>query len=136
MATVIPVPTLSTQGFVRDLSGKLDTLLAHFFLSDYNETQLYPGAVTSLPELIQRCGGDAVQAVPLIKDALQAYLGPYYPSLQLDVSPRTPLDIDPSIKVELLITIAIRDGDSIGSFKRLVLAEDSKLSSIIKLNNG
>lgn len=135
MATVIPVPTMSTQGFVTDLSGKLDFLLAHFFLADYNQTQLYPGRVTSLPELIQRCGGDASQAITLIQRALQDYLGAYYPSVQIDVAPSSPLDVDPSIRVELIIQIAINDGDSVGSFKRLLQATDSKMSKIIKLNN-
>lgn len=133
---VIPVPTLSTQGWVTDLSGKLDMLLSHFFLSDFNQTQLYPGMVTSLPEIIQRCGGQATQARDLIQKALTAYFTRYYPSVQVDVSPTTDQDTDPSLSVELLIQIAINDGDQVGTFARLVKSKDSKLSEIMKLNNG
>lgn len=136
MATIIPVPTMSTQGWVTDLSGKLDFLLAHFFLADYNQTYLYPGKVTSLPEIIERCGGDAVQARQLLQDSLTTYLGRYYESLSVEVQPTTDQDVDMAIAVDLHLNIGINDGDQVGRFERLVQSKNSKLSQIIKLNNG
>lgn len=136
MATVIPVPTLSTEGFVTDLSGKLDFLLSHFFLSENNQTHLYHRSVISLPEIIQRAGGDASRTIEILQQALSSYMSAYYPAADVQVSSRTDLETDPSIKVELHIRIDIRENNAIGSFDRLVLAENSKFSSIIALNNG
>ena len=114
MATVTPVPTLSTQGWVTDLGGKIDMLLAHFFLSDYNQTYLYPGRVTSLPELVQRCGGDARELVVLLRRALMDYLTRYYPSVTVEASIPSE-DVDPSSRVELTLRISINDGDQVGA---------------------
>lgn len=136
MATIIPVPTMSTQGWVTDLSGKLDFLLAHFFLSDYNQTQLYPTKVTSLPEIIERVGGDATQVRQLLESSLNTYLGRYYPSISVVVTPMTDQDVDMSIAVNLHLNIGVNDGDQVGRFERLVKTENSKMSQIIKLNNG
>ena len=137
MANIIPVPTMSTQGFVTDLAGKLDYLLAHFFLSDYNQTQLYPGGVLSFHELVQRCGGDAEQLMELIQRGVSSYLGNYYDSVQVDVTPAIPLDQDPSVRVEIIMSIALRDANGgVGAYTRKLIAQDSKLSQIVKLSNG
>jgi len=136
MATIIPVPSMSTQGFVTDLSGKLDLLLAHFFLADYNQTQLYPGRVISLPEIIERCGGDATQAPRLLERALMDYLGRYYRSVTVTCTPSTDQTVDFSVSVDLLLNIGINDGDQVGRFERLVQSRNSKMNAIIKLNNG
>lgn len=137
MATnIIPAPTMSLQGFVTDLAGKLDNLLADFFTSDFNQTQLYPGTVVSFYELVQRVGGDAQKLIPLLQQAITTFLTPYYRTVQVEVQAQTPLDLDPSIRVELIMSIALSDvSGGVGAYQRLLVADDSKMSQIIKLNN-
>lgn len=136
MATIVPVPTMSTQGFVTDLAGKLDFLLAHFFLSDYNQTQIYPGSIQSFHELVQRVGGDVEKLMPLLQRAVTTYLTPYYQTVQVEVTSKTPLDLDPALRIEMFMDIALSDvNGGVGAYKRLLVADDSKMSQIIKINN-
>ncbi len=130
-----PVPTMSTQGFVSDQAGKLDSLLSHFFLADYNQTFLYRGQVLSLPEIIQKAGGQAELVIPDLKSRLINYLGKYYNDCTVEVKPTTNLTTDAASKVELLLVIGVRDRGAMATYARLLQSSNSKLDKIIKLNN-
>lgn len=73
-----PVPTLSTKGWVGDFTEKVDFLLAHFFLCDYNQTYFYPDNVTSLVRIIEKRGSFIEGAVSDINDLLSKYLRRYF----------------------------------------------------------
>jgi hypothetical protein len=131
----IPVPTLSTQGWVTDQAGKLDFLLSHFFLADFNQTFLYVGQVVSLPEIIQKSGGDAAAVIPELQRKLKAYLLKYYSNVELEVSSKTDLNTDPTSKIELMLILTLGDNGVFSSYNRLLQSKDSRLNQIIKLNN-
>lgn len=137
MATsVIPVPTLSTQGWVRDPVGKFDFLLAHFFLSDYNQTFLYRGHVTSLPRIIEKHGSDMAAVINDLRTSLSAYMASYYDAVEVEVTPATPLDIDPRSKIELTLSIGVSDKGTHAIYGRLLQGDNAKIDQIVKLNNG
>lgn len=131
-----PVPTLSMQGWVTDPAGKLDFALSHFFLSEANQTNLYPGHVYSFPQLVQQCGGEASQLISLLQDALQNYLKSYYSYAQVEVTPDTDLNIDPALRVSVTAKITIGDNGSFGTYNRFFKTENSKLVQWVRLNNG
>lgn len=132
---IIPVPTLSTQGFVYDQAGKIDYLLSHFFLSDYNQTYLYPGTVSSLPEIIQKNGGEVNGVIHDLTRKLKDYLGRYYDSIDLDIYSPNNNDADVSTKAELVISLSVVDGNKSTEFTRLLRTTNSKMSEIIRINN-
>lgn len=144
----IPVPTMSTEGWVRDSQSKLDFLLAHFFAADYNQTYLYvtkAGApdeskkidqVSSMSRIIQLHSGNARGVIADLRTYLERYLNRYYLRVTLDVSALTDLDLDPRDQIDVLIRVEVTDVGGIYSFQRSVSTVQSKLQKIINLNNG
>lgn len=132
---VTPVPTLSTYGFVRDQASKIDYLLSHFFLSDYNQTYLYPGNVTSLPEIIQKHGGEVAGVISELNRRLRDYLLRYYIDVDLEIRMADNSDADLSTKAELIISVNVMDEGINSQFIRLLRSSDSRLSEIVKYNN-
>lgn len=135
-SSVIPVPSLSTRGWVSEPAAKIDLLLAHFFVADFNQTYLYPGRVISLPRLLQKNGSDIEGLMSDMKDSLFNYISRYYESVDIEVTSATDLDVDPKVAIELVITITVVENAVGVSYARLMKAVDGKLDKIIVLNNG
>lgn len=134
MSASIPAPTLSTQGWVRDPSEKLDSLLAWFFLSEQNQSQLYSNEITSLPKIIQQHNNDANKIATTIKEELSTYLGEYFEGVEVNMG----VTQNPSnaSKIDLTLAIGITDNEISANYKRLLKIENSKMQEIAKINNG
>lgn len=133
---IIPVPTLSTLGWVSDSVTKFDRLLSHFFLADYNQTYLYRGFVTSLTRIIQKNGSNTVGLLRELESSLQSYLMAYYVRVEVTARLASSEAENPSSKVEVVLTIGIGEGSTQSVYSRLLQSSDSKLDKIIELNNG
>ncbi len=128
---ITPVPTLSTLGYITDAVKKFDFLLSHFFLSDYNQTYLYKGHVTSLTRIIENSGNHIESTILGLTNGLKDYLKRYY--LDADVKVTTP-DTEVS-NIELTISITVTEAGSSYTFMRLLEAVDGKMQKIVKINN-
>lgn len=129
----IPVPTMSTQGWVTDPSSKIDMLLSHFFEADYNQTQLYPNTVSSIARIIQESDNDVDVAAFSIKEKLTSYLANYYDSVEVTTTVKSIDDSSAKMKIEIDIAI-IYKGSRYG-YTRLLQTDGSRLDQITKLNN-
>jgi hypothetical protein len=134
MASIIPVPTLSTKGYVKDPVAKIDFLLSHFFLADYNQSYLYTSNVISLPEIMQKNGGSVDATIPDMERKLRTYLTPYYANLDISVTNLS--DPDLGGKAELLIKLVVDDTGTQSSFERGINFKDSIFQKIVTINNG
>lgn len=103
------VPTLSEDAWVSDAKQKADYLMAHFFLSDYSQTQLYVGKVSSLPWVIQSTQGNMMQTVLQLQQTLETYFGRYFDNVVVDVVDQTPTD---SSSAEIVLYIAFTDPET------------------------
>lgn len=131
--TIIPVPTLSTQGLVYDPANKFDSLMAHIFAADANETVLYKGHIFSLSQAIQSGGGDAIRVENALREHFHAYLSRYYDQVTVQI---TVSEIDnSSSRLDFSIYIEITDGLSITRYSRLIKTVNKKLQQILDLNN-
>jgi hypothetical protein len=135
MSNKVPVPCLGTQGWVLDPSTKMDLLLSHFFLADYNQTQLYPGTVISLPRIMQKTGGEVVNAMALIKDNLKKYLINYYDDVNIDIKTLTDINLDPRSRLDVELSIQVIEKEANLGYTRLLKTNDSRMSEIVKINN-
>ena len=135
MATIKPVPSLGTQGWVTDDTNIMDLLLSHFFLSDYNQTQLYPGNVISLPEIIQKNSNQIDGIINELKNKLTNYLNRYYDDVEVNLEGDPDINTSPDIKFDLRISIVVKSNNGVDSYTNLIQTENSKLINIIKLNN-
>ena len=134
--STIPVPTLSTLGFIYDSTNKFDTLLSHAFVADYNQTYLYPNNVTSLPKLIEAAGNNLTNLETSIKGGLYDYFNRYYSTVDLSVSilPDPSNPEGPNVTFQLTISF-VENGVPV-TLNRSTITSLATLSNIIRMNNG
>lgn len=132
MATA--VPTLSTEGWVKDVTGMADRLMSYFLVSDYSQTAFYPGQVSSLPYLIQQHGSDAFSLKQRTRDTLHEFLRRYFDNVDLEVVTDIPAPDDPN-RINLTIRATVTLDSKSYSLGRLINVNNNLIQRIIDLNN-
>lgn len=128
------VPTLSTDGWVETPIIKADRLFAHFFVSEYSQTFLYKGNVTSFPYIIQNNKEDPSGTASAVKISLTNYFNRYYENC--DVAVDWKMAPEDTARVELEIYVELLDSDGVKfSLGNTVTLIDSKVEKVVKLNN-
>lgn len=136
LVNIIPVPTMSTQGLVYDSSNKIDKLLAHAFVSDYNQTYLYYGKITSLAAYIAQGGSRSDEVIGKVQQGLASYLSKYYTNVDVTVEQVTnPVNAD-SAQITLGITLSLVENQAQINAYRFVVLENGALVNVINANNG
>ena len=135
LSGIIPVPTMSTKGLVYDSSNKIDTLLAHAFQSDHNQTYLYYNNITSLAAFIAQGGTSSSKVIDNIRRGLVAYLSKYYTNADADVKVVTNDASALSAQVTLGITLTIVENQAQMQEYRLVALQNGSLLKVINLDN-
>ena len=75
---VIPVPTLSPQGFVVSTGDKLDRLLSYYFITDTNQSNIFKGETISFQETVANYQRQPTLLCDRMKTELTAYLERYF----------------------------------------------------------
>lgn len=128
------LPTLSSDDWVEGTEKKADYLLAHFFESDYSQTSLYLGRISSLSWVIQEGNNDMNRTLSLLRATINDYLSRYFESVETEVSINQ--DNQPSSYVFLNLYIGFTDSDGNEyTLSRLLKLLDGKLNQVIKNNN-
>lgn len=128
------LPTLSSDDWVDGTEKKADYLLAHFFESDYSQTSLYLGKISSLSWVIQEGNNDMNKTLSLLRTTINDYLSRYFESVETEVSINQ--DNQPSSYVFLNLYIGFTDSDGNEyTLSRLLKLLDGKLNQVIKNNN-
>ncbi len=77
-------PTLSTLGWVQDVSIKASQILYSFFVANYSQTILFRGKIQSLPYLIHRMS-DLTVLRDTVQNAVTLLLNSYFDSAEVTV---------------------------------------------------
>lgn len=133
MATTSIVPTMSTSGYVSDTNTKFDFLISDFFTSDYNQTAVYPGYVSSVQRILQDSGNNVASVISSLNNKLTTYLNRYFTYVNVSVIDNTPKS--DSASVSLTITVKLDDDGSSYVFERLFEYSGTKIENIAKINN-
>lgn len=128
----IPVPTLSSAGWVTAPADKADKLMAHFFEAEKSQTVLYGDNVSSLQWLIQHYGDKPAAMTQELRGALERYLRRSYPAVTVDVQMRD----DGTPRYELRVSIQVTDDGKQHSFGKELQMHNGNLAKIIDMNNG
>jgi hypothetical protein len=83
---LIPVPTLSAQGWVYDVLPRFDYLMGHYVSSDMNQSEIYGSNVANLQGVLQKHTGDPIGTADGIQMSLLRYLSRYYDKCTVDVT--------------------------------------------------
>jgi hypothetical protein len=90
-STVVPYACLGPTGWTTSLAEKADGLLSDFFATNSNQSIVFSGNLSSLPNIVRSFFTRPVQLVNTIQQVLENYLSRAYPGgVAIDVtSPAT-----------------------------------------------
>jgi len=126
-------PSLSENGWVSDALQKADLLFAQFMISEYSQTTIYFGKVSSLAYIIQEGSGDPLRTAELLETTLSDYFMNYFNNVSCSVT--YPVGQEGS-RVYLNIALAFEDtSGKTYSLTKVATLENSKVLAVENLNN-
>ncbi|MNO19208.1 hypothetical protein D3C76_89360 [compost metagenome] len=129
MARVVPV--LGSAGFATDLTIKADEALSNFYISQRSQTDIYRGSIASLGDIVAKYGNDPINLGNETRKVLDPYFTRQFEEAILDVKAVS----KGGSGIDLQISVILRDGDQTIDIAHVVTASDSKIRSIIDLQN-
>lgn len=134
--SVNPVPTLSTDGWVTSPAPRLDYLFVYAFESDFLQSVIYNGKVTSVQWILAQNPKDMNAAAEALKTALITYFQRYYDSATVEVVASDTVPATSATKTTLTIYVSvILDGITYNAGKILSIV-DGKMASFKDINNA
>jgi hypothetical protein len=136
MSSVIPLPTLSTFGWVKNPAEHVDFALTHMFYADKFQTSLYGNNITSIPWILEETSGSIDQATVSMRQAINNYLSRYYDSVKVNVSTVEENSETSSTKIRMSLEISIVQNGIEYQVSRLVSLINGRFKEFINLNNN
>ena len=126
-------PTLSMVGWTTNTAEQLDYALAHFFECEYSQSYLYSDKIADVHAII----ADNVENIPNMVSALAGRLELYLSSIfdQVSVLGVYPLTDEKDNRVEIKLSIRIKNNDSILDSEKYVNYRFNKFKSITNFSN-
>lgn len=131
-----PVPTLSTQGWVTDLSSKIDFLLAHFVSTDQEQSNIYKANVSNLQSIIEQHQGDPLSTADKIARTIQSYLGRYYENVVAEARFSLVNEAESLTTVKITLSLNFTEDGVQYTANRLLTYYNGKFKEISEANNG
>lgn len=127
-------PSMSESGWVTSSEIMADSMFSHFFATDYSQSNIYLGNITSFAWIVQNNLNDMTGLISAVRSALATYFSRYFQNVIVEVQDKT--DLTDTAKVGISIYIAFTDNQGKSyNLARLVRDIGSKTSSIVKINN-
>ena len=130
-----PVATLTSKGWVADPESKADALLSYIFTSDYSQSNIFRGKITSVQYMIQQWGNSPAHLRNDMAKAIQSYLESNFDAAAVTITVIDPTSADDARLTVRLDAVVTQNGLTY-SLGRLVSFLNSKVVSIMNLNNG
>lgn len=131
------LPSLSSAGWISDPDVIANHLFATFFLTDYSQTALYTGHVSSFAycmHLYNPSDQDRTKLTSMIDKVLTVYYLRYFDDVTVETS--LTQDSEDFSKLELNIFLEYVDGDKRNTLYKAIQVVDGKARSVIDINNG
>lgn len=133
---IIPVPTLSTQGWVKDLSSKIDFLLSHYVSTDQEQSNVYKPHISNLQYLIEQYAGDPLSTADAISRSIQTYLGRYYENVIAEARFSLLNEKESQTTVKITLSLNFTEEGVNYTANRLLTYYNGKFKEITEVNNG
>ena len=134
MADKVLMPSLSETGWLTSSEITGDLLFAHFFASDYSQTEIYSGHVSSFAKVMQENTDNVDNLVIDLRNTLLRYYSRYFQNVVVEVQIK---DNSENIsKLSLLLYVVYTDNDGKQhNLSKIVRDITSKSAKIIDFNN-
>lgn len=133
---VVVLPTLGEDGWVFSNALQADYLMSHFLASDYSQTYVHPGSVSSFGWIVAQYGSEPSRLISEVRRVLAEYLGRYFNNVLVEARDATNPE-EPS-KFILAIFVEYQTADGIvNNISQLTQINGSKFELINQIiNNG
>lgn len=128
MATVLPA--LNGDGWISDPLKQLDLLFAHALESDFSQSNIFHGKVTSIPFIVAIHQANTENMAREMQDALKLYFGRYFDSVNVTASIGD--DIEGTNKYPLFIEATITKDGSLYSLSNILNVENGKITDVLR----
>lgn len=130
----VSVPTLTSEGYVRDPARKVDRLLTQAFTSDYSQSNNFRGFITSVQYLIQDAGQDMNKLEESLDQALRRLFGGYFDSIDVDIQVK-PISAENPYRMGVEVrSILIQDGMRYNIARLLYLSPSGVLAQLLPIS--
>lgn len=106
------VPSLSSAGWLGEVSDKADKLMAYYLTTDYSQTHLYPKQVVSLAYHIAEYSNNYLDLEVRVRIDLEQYFKRYFDDVEIIVSVSAYDPEEPSLLNLTLDVVVVQDGVS------------------------
>lgn len=130
----IPVPSLSAPGWLLEISERADALMAYYITSEFSQSYLYYGKITSLPYHIKAYGSTPERLESRVEDDLGAYLRRYFEEVEITVRTDIPNEQDPN-RIDLRLDVIVLDNGYRYSLGRQIKIQNKRIAEVFKINN-
>ena len=129
-------PSLDTDGWVNTSIKVADYLFSHFFLSDYSQTAVFNGKVSSFAWILQRHQSDIPQIMSVTQSTLSEYFSKQFSEVEVQIGEIPNTESINDHKLSIFLTFKDLDGIT-HNLERIIKYQGLKVSEIIAVvNNG
>lgn len=134
MANELHFPALSETGWLTSSEITGDYLFAHFFASDYSQTEIYSGHVSSFAKVMQENTDSVEQLVTDLRNTLLRYYARFFQNVVVEVQIKD--NSDNISKIALLVYVVYTDqAGKQNNLSKIIRDITSKSAKIIDFNN-
>lgn len=134
MTDQIYFPQLSESGWVTSSEITADAMFSHFFATDYSQSNIYLGNISSFAWIVQNNLNDMTGLIAAVRSALATYFARYFDNVTVEVQEKADLTDASKVGITIYLTFTDHEGKTY-NLARLVRDIGSKTASIVKINN-
>ena len=128
------LPSLSESGWITSSLQKADFIFSHFFESNFSQTEIYKGHVSSFAYLLATYHNDNDRLVNEMQSVLTNYFGRYFNSVDCEVKWTTNAINSSIVELTLYLTFVDAEGKEY-NLSKIISTSGNKIISVLNSNN-
>ena len=129
----ITIGTLGPDGWVSTPMKKFEYAIGHFFASEYSQTHLFKGSISSLPWVVQESQGNMQDFCTLLEKTLISYLNTMFQNTVVEAV-EVPTDTQFKGEARLYVQVTDYDGTEL-NLGKVIHTENGLIREIIDIVN-
>lgn len=131
--TAVALPSLSGNGWITDPTIMLKTLLTNCLVSDYSQSNIYNGTITSFQYIVARFQHKENELVNELETHLKNYIQKFFiiSNISVTVSDRVTDNL-----FDLYISVTVTHDNKTYSLATVAAVKDGLLSNVLEVLNG
>ncbi|MBE0438167.1 MAG: hypothetical protein IBX57_00170 [Gammaproteobacteria bacterium] len=129
------VPSLTTTGWLTEISDKADALMAYYITSEKSQSYVYSDSITSLPYHIAVFGDDLNKLETHVQRDLTTYFGRYFDKVEVTIEIKPPLE-EGADRYNLEIDAFVVENGFRYNLGRQIQVANKKVTKVFEVNNG